>query len=90
MPTFAETVGPGSGADGWTGLCAPAGTPAEILQKVNADLNAVLRQPAMQARFIELGGTSAPGTPEEFGDFVRREIAQWREVARIANVRLEG
>ena len=90
VPTIAETVAPGYGAYGWTGLCAPTGTPAEILQKVNADLNAVLRQPAMQARFIELGGTAAPGTPEEFGDFVRREIAQWREVARIANVRLEG
>ena len=90
VPTIAETVAPGYGAYGWTGLCAPTGTPAEILQKVNVDLNAVLRQPAMQARFIELGGTAAPGTPEEFGDFVRREIAQWREVARIANVRLEG
>ena len=90
VPTIAETVAPGYGAYGWTGLCAPTGTPAEILQKVNADLNAVLRQPAMQARFIELGGTAAPGTPEEFGDFVRREIAQWREVARIANVRLDG
>jgi tripartite-type tricarboxylate transporter receptor subunit TctC len=57
---------------------------------VNADLNAILREPAMQARFIELGGAAAPGTPDEFGTFVRREIAQWREVARIANVRLEG
>jgi tripartite-type tricarboxylate transporter receptor subunit TctC len=90
VPTIAEAVAPGYGAYGWTGLCAPAGTAPEIVQKVNADLNAILRTPAMQARFIELGGTAAPGTPEAFGDFVRREIAQWREVARIANVRLEG
>jgi tripartite-type tricarboxylate transporter receptor subunit TctC len=90
VPTIAETVAPGYGAYGWTGLCGPAGLPHAITRKVNADLNAILREPAMRARFIELGGTVAPGTPEEFGAFVRREIAQWREVARIANVRLEG
>ena len=64
--------------------------PRPIIRKVNADVGAILREPAVQARFLELGGTAAPGTPEEFGAFVRREIAQWREVARIANVRLEG
>jgi tripartite-type tricarboxylate transporter receptor subunit TctC len=90
VPTIAETVAPGYGAYGWTGLCGPAGLPEPILHRVNADLNAVLREPAMQARFIELGGTAAPGTPEDFSEFVRREIRQWREVARIAHVRLEG
>jgi tripartite-type tricarboxylate transporter receptor subunit TctC len=90
VPTIAETVAPGYGAYGWTGLCGPAGLPAEIVRKVNADLGAILRQPAMVARIQEMGGTAAPSTPEEFGAFVRREIAQWREVARIANVRLEG
>ncbi|MDO9707957.1 Bug family tripartite tricarboxylate transporter substrate binding protein [Paracraurococcus lichenis] len=90
VPTIAETVAPGYGAYGWTGLVGPAGLPEPILQKVNADLNAILREPAVQARFLDLGGTVAPGTPEAFGAFVRREIAQWREVARIANVRLEG
>ena len=40
--------------------------------------------------FLELGGTATPTTSEEFGSFVRAEIAQWREIARIANVRLEG
>ena len=90
VPTIAETVAPGYGAYGWTGLCAPTGTPEAIIRQINADVGAILRQPAVQARFLELGGTAAPGTPEEFGAFVRREIAQWREVARIANVRLEG
>ncbi len=89
-PTIAETVAPGYRAYGWTGLCAPAGTPAEIIGKINADVVAILRDPAIAARFIELGGTATPTTPEEFGSFVRSEIAQWREVARIANVRLDG
>jgi len=90
VPTIAETSAPGYGAYGWTGLCGPAALPAEIVRKVNADVGAILREPAMAARFVELGGTAAPSTPEEFAEFVRREIAQWREVARIANVRLEG
>ncbi len=90
VPTIAETVAPGYGAYGWTGLCAPAATPQEIIGRVNADATAILRDPAIKARFLEMGGTTAPSTPEEFGAFVRREIAQWREVARIANVRLEG
>ncbi len=90
VPTIAETVAPGYGAFGWTGLCGPAGLPAEIVRRVNADVVSVLREPAMAARFQEMGGIPAPSTPEAFGAFVRREIAQWREVARIANVRLEG
>lgn len=89
-PTIAETVSPGYGAFGWTGLVGPAAMPAEVVRKVNADLVAILREPAMAARIREVGGIPAPGTPEEFGAFVRREIAQWREVARVANVRLEG
>ena len=90
MPTIGEAVSPGYGAYGWTGLCGPAGLPAEIVRKVNTDLVAILREPAMAARIQEMGGTAAPSTPEEFAAFVRREIAQWREVARVANVRLEG
>ena len=90
VPTIAEAVSPGYGAYGWTGLVGPSGMPPEVVQKVNADVVSVLREPAMAARFVELGVIAAPGTPEEFGAFVRREIAQWREVARIANVRLEG
>ena len=72
------------------GSARPAGTPEPIIRRINADVVDILRQPAIAARFLQLGGTAAPGTPEEFGAFVRQEIAQWREVARIANVRLEG
>ncbi|CAA9256235.1 MAG: BUG/TctC family periplasmic protein [uncultured Acetobacteraceae bacterium] len=90
VPTIAEAVSPGYGAFGWTGLVGPAAMPAEVVRKVNADVVSVLREPALGARFVEMGVIPAPGTPEEFGAFVRREIAQWREVARAANVRLEG
>jgi tripartite-type tricarboxylate transporter receptor subunit TctC len=89
-PTIAETVAPGYRAFGWTGLSAPAATPREVVRKINADVTAILREPAVVQRILELGATAAPSTPEEFAGFVRSEIAQWREVARIANVKLEG
>jgi tripartite-type tricarboxylate transporter receptor subunit TctC len=90
VPTIAEAVAAGYRAYGWTGLNAPAATPPEVLARINADVTAILREPAVAARFIELGGAAAPSTQQAYGDFVRSEIAQWREVARIANVRLEG
>jgi tripartite-type tricarboxylate transporter receptor subunit TctC len=90
VPTIGEAASPGYAAYGWTGLCGPAGMAPAVVRKINADVGAILRQPAIAARFIELGATANPSTPEEFGDFVRREIALWREVARVANVRLEG
>ena len=90
VPTIAEAASPGYAAYGWTGLCGPAGMAPEVVRRINADVGAILRDPAIAARFIELGTTANPSTPEAFGDFVRREIALWREVARVANVRLEG
>lgn len=90
VPTFAETVAPGHEAVGWNGLAAPAGTPAEILRRINADVVAVLRDPAIMRRIEEAGMIADPQTTEQFAAFLRAEILRWREVARIANVVLEG
>lgn len=90
VPTLAETVSPGYEAAGWTGLVAPAATPAAIVAKINADVVTILRDPAVAKRLEEMAVLPDPGTPEEFGAFVRAEIVKWREVARLANVRLEG
>lgn len=90
VPTVAETVAPDYVAMGWSGLVAPAGTPAEITRKINADVVAILRDPAVIARMAESGTIADPGTPEQFARFVSSEIAKWREVARVANVRLDG
>jgi tripartite-type tricarboxylate transporter receptor subunit TctC len=70
VPTIAETVAPGYGAYGWTGLCAPAGTPAEVVQKINADLVAILRQPAMQETPRELGPAQPPMRSEGWAAMV--------------------
>jgi tripartite-type tricarboxylate transporter receptor subunit TctC len=90
VPTLAETLSPGYDSVGWTGLAAPAGTPAEIVRKINAEVVAILRDPAMVTRMAEMGSIADPTTPEEYAAFIRSEIAKWREVARAANVRLDG
>ena len=90
VPTLAESVIPGYEAVGWAGLVAPAGTPPAIIERANADAVAVLRDPAVVRRIQEMGAFPAPGTPAEFGRFIRAEIAKWGEVARAANVRLDG
>ncbi|MDB5379109.1 MAG: tripartite tricarboxylate transporter substrate binding protein [Rubritepida sp.] len=90
LPTIAETVSPGYEAAGWTGLVAPAATPPDIIRKISTDVRAILNDRAMQDRMLSMGGVADPSTPEEFGTFVRNEIAKWREVAQAANVRLGG
>jgi tripartite-type tricarboxylate transporter receptor subunit TctC len=90
VPTVAETVSPGFEALGWSGIVAPAGTPQPVIARINADAVAILRDPVVAARMVELGGFPDPGTPEEYQRFIAAEIAKWREVARAANVRLDG
>ena len=90
VPTIAESLSPGYEAAGWTGLIAPAATPPDIIRRISADVGAVLRETAMVDRMLAMGAIADPSTPEEFAAFIRAEIAKWREVARAANVRLDG
>jgi tripartite-type tricarboxylate transporter receptor subunit TctC len=90
VPTVAEVLGKPFEATGWIGLVAPAATPPELVQQINRDVVAILRDRAAAERLFTLGGSPDPGTPEEFARFIRTEIAKWAEVARLAQVRLEG
>lgn len=90
VPTFAETVAPGVDAAGWNGLVAPNSTPAAALRRANADVTAILREPAVVRRLAELGMVADPMTQEGFAAFLRAEREQWAEIARVANVRIEG
>ena len=89
-PTIAETLSPGYEAAGWTGLAAPAATPPEVVARISADVRQILAEPAIIERLHGMATIPDPGTPAEFGAFIRAEIAKWREVAQAANVRLEG
>ncbi|MES2710111.1 MAG: tripartite tricarboxylate transporter substrate binding protein [Pseudomonadota bacterium] len=88
-PAITERLN-GYEAAGWSGLVAPAGTPPDILRKINADVVAILREAPVMARIAELGMITDPQTPAEHTQFLTAEIAKWREVARVANVRLDG
>ncbi len=90
VATIAESVAPGYQSFGWTGLVAPAATPAAIVRKINADVVAILREPAAAERLQQLGTLPDPRTPEDFAAFIRDEIKKWAEVVKIAQVKLEG
>ena len=89
VPTAAEAGVPGVVAVGWNGIFAPAGTPPAIVQRVHADANAVLAEPAVQARLAELGAEATPASQEAFRSFVAEELAKWRAVAQAAQVKLD-
>jgi tripartite-type tricarboxylate transporter receptor subunit TctC len=88
VPTVAQFV-PGYEAVVWDGLCAPARTPAEIIDKLNKEINASLTDPAIKARFADLGAEPMPMTPSEFGKFVAAETEKWGKVVKSAGIKPE-
>ena len=86
VPTLDETALPGFEVTSWYGLCAPAGTPVAILDKVHADLTAVLRMPEIQQRLTDIVVEVAPMSREEFAQFIRAEIARWARVIKAAGI----
>ncbi len=87
LPAAHETI-PGFEAYEWNGVFVPAKTPPEIIQKLNAGLNDVLKQADVQARFKQLNIDSRPNTPDEFRSFVNDETEKWGKVVREAGIKL--
>jgi tripartite-type tricarboxylate transporter receptor subunit TctC len=85
VPTVAEFV-PGYEASGWNGICAPKGTPAEIVGKLNSVLNAGLADPRLKARFAGLGAGTIGGSSADFGRLVADETDKWAKVIRSAKI----
>lgn len=88
IPTIAEQGGVGFQATTWSCLLAPAGTPAPIVARINAEVRAFTASPAMQQRLREQGSIPLDLSPEEFRAYLEREIATWGAVIRAANIRL--
>jgi tripartite-type tricarboxylate transporter receptor subunit TctC len=88
IPTVAEFV-PGYESSFWTGICAPKNTPAEIVDKLNTEINAALADPKMKAWLADLGGTPLPGSPADFGKFIADETEKWAKVVKFAGLRPE-
>src|SRR5262249_7700864 len=87
IPTVAEAGLPGFEAETWFGIVVLAGTPREIVSRLNAEVRRVLAQPDIRHRFAELGMTIAGGTSDEFDAFIRAEVAKWSKVIRDADIR---
>lgn len=86
LPTIAESGFPGFETDTWYGLLAPAGTPAAIIKRINADTNRILDTPEMKTALAHQGAQPAGGSPEEFRRFVQSEIEKWGKAIRAAKV----
>ena len=86
VPTMQEQGVANFEVNSWYGVCAPAGVPAALLDKINADLHAVLRIPEIEKRLNELGMPPAPTTRDEFDQFIRAQIAQWAQVIKDAGI----
>ncbi|MEF7614040.1 tripartite tricarboxylate transporter substrate binding protein [Aquincola sp. MAHUQ-54] len=90
VPTFAEAGVPGFEAYAWQGLAAPAGTPPEVVRRLNAELNRALASDEVKRKLAELGVEPSPTTPEQFARHVAAQAARWGGVIRDAGIRLEG
>jgi tripartite-type tricarboxylate transporter receptor subunit TctC len=88
VPTVAETV-PGYEASAWFGMGAPKGTPPEVINKLNAQINAALADPNIQARLADLGGTVMAGTPADFGKVIADETEKWSKVVDAVGISVE-
>jgi len=88
VPTVADTV-PGYEASALFGMGVPKNTPKEIVAKLNQEINAVLAEPAIKARLIDLGGEPLIGTPDAFGAMIVAETEKWEKVVKAAGVHVE-
>jgi tripartite-type tricarboxylate transporter receptor subunit TctC len=88
IPTMGEFV-PGYEASTWYGVGAPKATPAEIVDKLNKEINAGLADPKMQARLADFGGTPLVGSPADFGKLIADETEKWGNVIRALNIKAE-
>src|ERR1700748_3647422 len=89
VQAISETV-PGYEASALFGMGAPAKTPKEIIGKLNAEINAILAEPDMTQRLVELGGAPTIQTPEAFGDQIKAETDKWKKVVDFAGIKVEG
>ena len=87
LPAISELV-TGYSVEGWVGMWAPAGTPREIISRLNQAVARILKQPDVQERFRAGGAEPAPSTPEEFARAIARDIATWTKVVKAGNIKI--
>ena len=89
LPTVAEAGVPGFESITWHGVVVPGATPAPIVERLNRDINAALRDRELRARLEGLGAEIAGGTPQQFAAYIAREIPKWTKVVRDSGAKAE-
>jgi tripartite-type tricarboxylate transporter receptor subunit TctC len=89
VPTFDEVGVPGMYAAAWYGFMAPAGTPAAIVERLNTEINAILKAPETRKQLLELGAEIGGGTSQEFAAFSKKEIGRYAEIVKQSGAKLE-
>ena len=88
VPTVGDFV-PGYEVTTWAGIGAPRGTPPEVIEMLNREINAGLASPGIKARYADLGHTVLMGSPADFGKLIADETEKWGKVIRAANIKPE-
>ena len=89
LPTVAESGYPGYEVSTWFGYLAPAGTPPEVVNKLNAEINAALKHPDVEKRLVALGAELDPGTPAAFGKYLEADMTRWARVIKQAGIKAD-
>ena len=89
LPTATEAGLPGFEPEVWWGLLGPARLPPAIVKRLNEELNAVLALPDVRDLLAREGATPRPGTPDEFGNLIRAELARWSKLIKEARIQTE-
>ncbi len=89
VPTFDEIGVPGVYSSAWYGIMAPSGVPAEVVKRINAEVNTILKTPEMQKRLAEFGGEAGGGSPEDFARFNLAEIARYAAIVKASGAKVE-
>ena len=89
VPTMQEAGVPGYDASVWLALLAPAGTPPEIVQRLNAEIAALMQSPDTRKALLDAGVEPTPSTPQEMSTYMAQELARWGKVVKDANIKLE-
>jgi tripartite-type tricarboxylate transporter receptor subunit TctC len=88
VPSIGEVV-KGYDASGWFGICAPKGTPADVIAKLNAAITAGIADPKIHERLVAVGSEPRAMTSDEFSKFVTGEIEKWRKVVEFAGIKVQ-
>jgi tripartite-type tricarboxylate transporter receptor subunit TctC len=89
LPNFTEVGLPNYNAYSWGGISVKAGTPNEIVQKLNTDIVKILNDPQVKEQFAKIGAEPQPSTTQQYGAFIRAEIAKWADMVKLGQIKID-